>query len=138
MATKPDGTLQPGPRCVTHHRAFVKASKLRAHAIRVRNNFEITGEEYWAIYAAQDGMCAICLRAKGKSKRLCVDHDHNCPEGHDPKMGCRKCIRALLCTTCNHDLLGKYDVPALLRAILVLQKRPAQKVLSELAKRAQP
>lgn len=130
QSTRP--AYNPGPRCEEHWRAERRRRSNAAHANRIAATYHITGEQYWAIYEAQGGRCAICQRGKGKSKRLAVDHDHKKGCGHDPKMGCPKCIRALLCTVCN-DLIGKLDVPALLRAIDVLEHAPAQKVLVSLS-----
>ena len=119
---------KPGPRCVTHWRAVVNARKYSAHARRLENNFGISDEQYWRIYESQDGRCYICQRATGKTKRLAVDHDHDLCE-HDPKVGCPQCIRALLCGPCN-QMVGRYRVDALQRAIIVLTDPPAQRILS--------
>jgi hypothetical protein len=73
-------------------------------------------------------VCFICQRATGKTKRLAVDHDHDCDAGHDRNMGCPKCIRALLCGPCNR-LVGFLDAEALARAIEVLTNPPAQRFL---------
>lgn len=129
LATKPDGSLQPGPRCVTHHRAKRKTDRLRAHARRVEKSFEITGEDYWALYEWQGGVCYICRKSRGLAKRLCVDHEHNLCEDHPPENGCPACIRALLCNRCN-QLIGWLDTPALFRAILVLRFAPARRFLA--------
>lgn len=124
----PRPAYHPGPRCEEHWRAERRRRSNAVHAKRVEDTYGITGDEYWAIYEAQGGRCYICGRAKGKSKRLCVDHDHKKGCGHDPKMGCRKCVRALLCVFCN-DVIGKLDPEALQRAIHVLKYAPAQQVL---------
>lgn len=131
--------FNPGPRCEEHWRAEKRRRSTSTHAAYVEVTYGITGEMYWAIYEYQGGRCHGCGRAKGKSKRLCVDHDHNCPAnskntpgGHDPKMGCIKCVRALLCVFCN-DVIGKLDVAALKRLIEVLENPPAQRVLISFA-----
>jgi hypothetical protein len=119
-----------GPRtwlCTTHKRARKKATSLAAHAARLVKTFGITATQYWNLFTAQDGRCYICQRANGRTKRLSVDHDHTraveiC--GHDPDMGCPTCIRVLACGPCNKDLLGRYDIPALRRAIEVLGEDP--------------
>lgn len=54
--------------------------------------------------AAQSGVCAICLRPP-KSRRLDVDHDHKTGR-----------IRGILCTMCNHKLLGVFHDNAVLFA----------------------
>ena len=121
----------PGPRCYTHHHAKRERDRLRAHGRRVEANFGITSEDYWKLYAAQGGKCFICQRATGKARRLACDHDHQLARdqcGHPPEQGCRLCLRALLCGPCN-ELLGRYGVEALKRAIEVLTDPPARKML---------
>ena len=86
--------------------------------------YGITSEQYWAMYEAQGGCCYICQKATGKTKALAVDHDHNCTEGHDPAHGCPKCVRGLLCSTCNHVVIGRYSAEALRRAAYYLDNPP--------------
>lgn len=121
----------PGPRCTTHHRLEKKRKSKNAHARRVVNNFGLTGVQYWALHEFQFGRCAICRRATGATKRLAVDHDHHLGCGHNPDKGCPKCARGLLCSVCNYDLIGRYDIEALQRAIDYLRDPPAQKFLKE-------
>lgn len=66
----------------------------KTHESRVEKVYGITGDDYAALLKRQGGKCAIC-RARPKSKRLAVDHDH--------KSGA---VRGLLCSRCNHDLMG--------------------------------
>lgn len=130
MAVRSDGSLQPGPRCVTHHRAWKRRNRDLAHGRRLESNFGITSALYWAIYEFQGGRCAICRHATGKSKRLCVDHDHELAKthGHPVEQACRLCVRGLLCSRCN-----RWGVPlfldAVIRAINYLTDPPARKVL---------
>lgn len=65
----------PGPRCVTHHRAVVRARKDRAHAKRVESTYGLREGEYEALLAFQGGVCALCGKPSVR-KRLAVDHDH--------------------------------------------------------------
>lgn len=72
---------------------------------RLRLEYGMTWDEYELLLACQDYRCAIC---KGKPRKwmLAVDHDHKTGE-----------IRGLLCSRCNHKLLGSAnDDPARLRA----------------------
>lgn len=77
-----------------------KATKCRpcasavSHDAMVAKTYGIGGDEYAQLYKLQDGKCAIC-RARPKSKRLAVDHDHT-----------TNAVRGLLCKRCNRDLLG--------------------------------
>lgn len=70
----------------------------------LKNNYGLTWDEFDLIFATQDGRCAIC-GGKPRKYRLSVDHDHKTGE-----------IRGLLCSRCNHKLLGSAnDDPARLR-----------------------
>ena len=120
--------IWPGPRCQTHHRKIVKLRRVRAHGRRTQATYGLTGEEYWLLYEAQGRRCYICQLATGATKRLAVDHDHGCTEGHPRNQGCPRCVRALLCGPCN-ELLGRYGVESLKRAIEVLRDPPAQRTL---------
>lgn len=118
----------PGPRCATHHRERKRHVSATGHARRLKSNFGMTAEQYWALIAAQGGRCYICQRANGRTKRLAVDHDHRCAAGHPPDRGCPQCWRAALCGPCN-QMIGRLGVEALFRAIEVLTDPPARKVL---------
>jgi hypothetical protein len=83
----------------------------RKHTCELARRFGITRAKYDEMFAAQRGVCAICLkheryRHNGKPRRLAVDHDHE-----------TGAVRELLCTDCNHalGLLGD-DPTILLRA----------------------
>jgi len=68
--------------------------------------FGLTLAAYDALFKKQCGLCAICHRPetsvfKGKVRSLAIDHDHRCcPAGR----ACEKCIRGLLCYTCNSGI----------------------------------
>jgi hypothetical protein len=112
----------PGPRCATHHRAVIHARRAAAHEKRVQAVYALEPGDYWKIYAAQNGVCAICgprSGRSGKTRRLSVDHNHETNE-----------VRGLLCRTCN-DILGLYrDDPAIFaRGAEYLLNPPARTVL---------
>lgn len=71
----------------------------------LRRDYNMTVEQYEELLAAQGGVCAICGEANKDGRNLAVDHDHSCCPG---KKSCGKCIRGLLCSTCNLTL-GKYN-----------------------------
>lgn len=117
----------PGPRCYTHHRAVLAERKARARAAHVERTYSITEEQYQALLAAQGGECAGKCGARGKVKRLAVDHDHACCPG---PVSCGRCVRGLLCTRCNRFLGHVRDSPESLRALAdYLENPPAKAVL---------
>lgn len=125
------GNPCPGPRCFTHHLARKRVVKKQVRDRRALNTYGLEDGEYDLLYESQGGKCFICRRATGATKDLSVDHEHNKPGcTHVPEKGCRKCVRCLACATCNRIILGRYDIEALVRAIIVLRDPPAQKVLN--------
>lgn len=79
----------------------------RSHAAMISKTYGLGSSDYAALLALQGGRCAIC-RARPKSKRLAVDHAHD-------ETGA---VRGLLCSRCNHDLLGSaWDSLALVVAL---------------------
>jgi Recombination endonuclease VII len=69
-------------------------SSAKSHGAMIAKTYGVSSDDYDAMLKLQGGRCAIC-RAKPKSKRLAIDHDH--------KTGAN---RGLLCSRCNHDLMG--------------------------------
>jgi hypothetical protein len=87
-----------GSRCIP-------CASASQHGAMIAKTYGIDAAEYDRLLALQDGKCAIC-RARPKKKRLAVDHSH--------KSGA---VRGLLCSRCNHDLLGAgWDSGAMLLA----------------------
>jgi len=59
----------------------------------VKSRYGITRDEYYQLYASQNGRCAICRRDESAISRgtfFCIDHDHKGGQ-----------VRGLLCTECN-------------------------------------
>jgi hypothetical protein len=98
-----------GPRCRTHHFERRRALRLARSQQHVQRTYSISPEQYDALLRAQGGKCAGCGRATGASKRLAVDHDHSCCIG---PTSCGRCIRMLVCGTCNDILAHSRDNPA--------------------------
>lgn len=91
------GRGKGGYMCLPCQRGYNQARSLRT-------NYGLTIDEYDFILATQDGRCAIC-EGRPRKYRLHVDHDHKTGE-----------IRGLLCSRCNHKLLGSAnDDPSRLR-----------------------
>jgi hypothetical protein len=76
----------------------------------------LTAGELSALRDDHNGRCAICQR----EAELCVDHDHACCSG---TYSCGKCVRGLLCRSCNSGIGMFGDDPAALRrAIRYLER----------------
>lgn len=86
--------------------------------------------DYDRLYEFQGGKCYICQRATGATKKLAVDHNHNCDQGHPRENACRECVYGLLCGPCNKDVIGhlRRDVAAFRRAIDYLENPPARRL----------
>lgn len=76
---------------------------------QVMYKFSISKVEYDELLADQGGVCAICKSSPSDGgKALAVDHDHACcPTGRS----CGKCIRGLLCASCNQGIGLLGDTP---------------------------
>lgn len=75
----------------------------------------LTAGQYWAMFEAQGGVCAICRKPQEGRASLPVDHDHACC---DRPFSCGRCVRALLCHRCNAGLGHFNDDPELLRVAI--------------------
>jgi hypothetical protein len=85
-------------------------SKIRERERAIERNYNISVDEYNRIVQDQNGVCAICERIP--TRAFSIDHDHNCcPER---SRSCGKCIRGLLCQTCNQALGMFLDSPEIL------------------------
>lgn len=109
-----------GPKgrvCTTCQRTRTRDT---SHAARIASTYNITADEYAALFAAQNGACAICKQTR--SYRLNVDHCH-----------ASGLVRGLLCRLCNGRLLtAARDRPEVLRAAAdYLETPPASAVIGE-------
>jgi len=86
----------------------------RKRAIKL-GKYGITEDAFTALLEAQDNRCAICSRVFSPQNMPSIDHDHACcpstPKSIDYKSershqtkGCGKCVRGLLCRSCNTGL----------------------------------
>jgi hypothetical protein len=91
-----------------------EAGKYREYLLKYK--YDLTVDQYDAIFAAQGGVCAICGRAEaGREghKNLAVDHCHTSNR-----------IRGLLCHSCNRALGLLQDSERVLERALAYIKRP--------------
>lgn len=80
-----------GTKKATYCRPCQKAYNVER---RLKIQFGMDWDDYEFLLGAQDGRCAIC-GGRPRKHMLAVDHDHGTGE-----------IRGLLCSRCNHRLLG--------------------------------
>lgn len=122
-----------GPRCKSHYQQYRKRARGKAHEAYVQRTYSLDENEYSKLYEAQDGLCAICRRANGATRRLSVDHDHKCCSGG---VSCGFCVRGLLCRPCN-DMLGyaRDSWEFFARAIRYLNGKPAAETVLGKVKR---
>ena len=88
----------------------------RRHNFKTR--YKITVEEYDALFAKQNGVCAICekpenLTKDGKLHALAVDHNHETMQ-----------VRGLLCMNCN-TRLGYFEGKDILVKLMAYLMRQA-------------
>ena len=106
--------------CGTCQYKVAKERSNNAHGRALEKRYGITRGDYWQLYEYQGGVCYICQRATGKTRRLSVDHDHE-----------TGLVRGLLCRPCNNFLGHVRDSQkTLLRAVDYLITPPFQAMLN--------
>jgi len=85
-------------------RGRVIASEARARWARAYRfaRFSISEEEFNRRLEEQGHACGMCHELFEEGQKICIDHDHACCEAE--KRSCGKCIRGLLCLSCNTAL----------------------------------
>jgi hypothetical protein len=66
------------------------------------SRYGITQKQYDWLLELQEHACAMCHEPFVEDSVICVDHDHACCPVE--KRSCGKCIRGLLCMSCNTAL----------------------------------
>lgn len=61
----------------------------------------LTNETYSSLLISQNNSCLVCKREFNENLLGVVDHDHSCCSGSH---SCGKCVRGILCSTCNQAL----------------------------------
>lgn len=95
------GIPWPSPSCSDDNGRY-----RQNHALMKR--YRLTVEDYEGMIWLQDNKCACCgkdFRESSKTKKPAVDHDHNCCEyDQDVRETCGRCVRGIVCATCNHAI----------------------------------
>ena|SRR5690606_7374142 len=91
--------------------------KDRARWSRIKRVYGITKEQYNEMLERQDFKCAVCKRPESDfPRKFAVDHDHK-----------ENFVRGLLCTNCNHRVVGRHRDVSLLRAAADYLENPTVK-----------
>lgn len=112
-----DGILRRATRCPTHAAEHEVARVARKESIRRYRRHGLTEERYVEMLKSQDERCAICGSREPDSfgRAWHIDHDHSCCPG---TYGCERCVRGLLCQSCNQGLGYFNDDPDLVVAAI--------------------
>jgi hypothetical protein len=102
--------VRPGRKSFRQCRRCKREARHRQTVSR----YGITLEEYAAMFAAQDGRCAVC-RTPGGVRRLSVDHHHQTGQ-----------VRELLCGKCNVGIGQFNEDPELLTLAIRYLERHGQ------------
>ena len=107
-----------GGLCKTSE-AMALAAKRQAESVRVNGKrrypetmrrwrqayklwrYGLTEEQFGQFLTVQGNACGMCHRPFGDGV-IFIDHDHNCCDTE--KSSCGKCVRGLLCLSCNTSL----------------------------------
>lgn len=108
IATRTKAYYEANPEAKAVQR---ERNRLRINAIRAKDpdygasqhlkqRFGLTLDDYNQMLEDQGGLCANpgCFNVPLVDRRFDVDHDHACCSG---KKSCGKCVRGLLCHSCN-------------------------------------
>ena len=99
----------------TRRMSYCKTCRARIdRGNKLKNLYGITLAQYEKLLELQGGMCAIC-DAVPDGKNLAVDHDHSCCPGG---RSCGRCIRGLLCHSCNLSIGRLGDNKAVLHSAI--------------------
>ena len=89
--------------------------------------YGLTPEQFGQMLEAQGNACAMCYEAFGEDQFIYIDHDHACcpvTPGMQTRC-CGKCVRGLLCLTCNIALGYIESYSELAMTYLETAQRPA-------------
>jgi hypothetical protein len=98
------------------------------------SQYGLTPEEFARLLEAQGYACAMGGEHFEEGDTICIDHDHECCP--DDKRSCGRCVRGLLCMSCNTALGIIERKLSLARAYLSSRTAPRRLALAPLAERA--
>ena len=80
------------------HRESPESRKKSNRKYRI-SSYGLTQELFDLLLEAQQNACGMCHEPFEEQQLIHVDHDHACCQGKN--RSCGRCIRGLLCHTCN-------------------------------------
>lgn len=101
---KPEVKKRAAESALSRYHAMTDEEKKEYNSPRRRKKWHLSGiynkdlQWYDETLESQGGGCAICSAPPKEDKFMCVDHDHSCCPG---SKSCGKCVRGLLCLSCN-------------------------------------
>jgi hypothetical protein len=95
------GWRQRGAKNRTN-RVVPPETKARWNRVYRHSRYNITQRQFDWLMEVQGYACAMCPEPFTEDSVICIDHDHACCPGE--KKSCGKCIRGLLCLSCNAAL----------------------------------
>lgn len=78
-----------------------KAESIRAKTDRLERLYALSWFDYLSLLDNANYACQICMNVFTPANPAHIDHDHHCCKD---KTSCGKCVRGLLCRTCNSGL----------------------------------
>lgn len=91
------------PCDIKNNKKWRENNKELASNINIDNKrlriYKMTKDQFEELLDKQEYKCAICENYLGG--RITIDHNHSCCEG---RYSCGKCVRGILCGTCNTGL----------------------------------
>lgn len=96
----------------------------------LKRTYGIDTKKYEQMLEISNGGCYICGKTKDQNgQHLSVDHDHSCCNKN--RGCCGKCVRGILCDTCNRAVGLLQDSPenAMAVARYIQKNRPVDKTL---------
>ena|ERR1022692_2465465 len=115
-------SITPGAKAVNKAYQRSPEGRITARKCRLLTTYGLTFEQFDAILASQNGGCAVCeTKVPGGNGTWHVDHDHSCCAS---RKSCGKCVRGLLCQSCNIGQGHFKDDPSRLMASANYLKGP--------------
>jgi Recombination endonuclease VII len=83
-------------------RIVLPAAKRRWNQAYKLSRYGLTPERFAWLLEIQGNACGMCREPFTENGVICVDHDHRCCDAE--RSSCGRCVRGLLCRSCNATL----------------------------------